>query len=330
MPGDIWLGDLVVAFAEVGSSDNERRRIAQMLGFELVSLLASPPPFREPLSTPGPDESASRASGARPTGPAIPATASSTREGVQSGSTNETPSRELRMLTPVAREPIAATGWGLSSSLQQVSAEHLTAVLDHEPLFAPRSAAATVAAAVATEIDDGPLDVEAIVAALARRQPLQRLPRKRRRSLRFGVQVLIDMGEAMQPFARDEQVLVDQVRRIVGVDRTSLLYFADCPVRGAGPGPRRTWRTYSPPKSGTRVLVVSNFGIGGPALYIERSQEKEWRAFVMGVRRAACTVIGLVPYPPGRWPHQLATLLPLVTWDRSTTVARVSAARAGG
>jgi hypothetical protein len=137
------------------------------------------------------------------------------------------------------------------------------------------------------------------------------------------------IGESMQPFSRDEQVLANQVRRIAGVDRTSVLYFANCPVRGAGPGPRWTWRTYSPPKSGTRVLVVSDFGIGGPVLYLERSEEEEWRAFVMTVRRAGCTLIGVVPYPPRRWPHWLTNLLPSVTWDRSTTVARVSVARAG-
>jgi hypothetical protein len=233
------------------------------------------------------------------------------------------------MLTPVAREPIAATGWGFSPPLQHVTDTHLTAVLDYEPLFAPRSAPAAIATAVATETDDGPIDVEAIVAALARRQPLSRLPRKRQQSLRFGVQILIDIGESMQPFLRDEQVLANQVRRIAGVDRTSVLYFANCPVRGAGPGPRWTWRTYSPPKSGTRVLVISDFGIGGPVLYLERSEEEEWRAFVMTVRRAGCTLIGVVPYPPRRWPHWLTNLLPSVTWDRSTTVARVSVARAG-
>jgi hypothetical protein len=334
MASAIWLGDLVVALATVGASDDESLRIARMLGLGPTSSLPpEPPPLQEPPTTTAKGRAPTADKPVRDQDHRIRqgemARPSSTRDEVETGSAEHSLATELPILTPVAQQPVARTGWGVSSSLQRVSDEHLHGVVDHEPLFAPRSASAALTAAVATESLDGPLDVDALVAVLARRQPHRRLPRKRRRSLRFGVQLLIDIGEAMQPFARDQQVLVSQVRRVVGTDRTSMLYFADCPGRGAGPGPRRTWRTYRPPESGTRVLVVSDFGIGGPALSTERSHEHEWRSFVMAVRRAASTVIGLVPYPPWRWPQTLTSLMPLVTWDRSTTVARVFTARAG-
>ena len=128
----------------------------------------------------------------------------------------------------------------------------------------------------------------------------------------------------MQPFGRDQAQVIAQVRGIAGPQRTSVLYFADAPTRGAGPGPRRTWRRYEPPDAGTRVLVLSNFGLAGPVVYPDRTRPREWRSLVDEVQRQGCGLVALLPVPADRWPPWLSMLMPLVCWDRTVTVSKVS------
>jgi len=136
--------------------------------------------------------------------------------------------------------------------------------------------------------------------------------------------VLVDLGLAMQPFARDQVQVIAQVRDICGPQRTSVLYFADSPTRGVGPGPRPTWRRYDPPEHGTRVLVLSDCGLSGPALHAQRSRPDEWRLLADQLQREECGLVALVPLPADRWPSWLSTLMPLVCWDRSAAAVRVS------
>ncbi len=194
------------------------------------------------------------------------------------------------------------------------------------PLLTPRTAAAVLHTLLATLTADGEPDVEAVARLWARGKPIRRLPRRSRPTLRFGVQVLVDLGEPMQLFAADQRDLLARIHAVAGVETTSLRYFADVPTRGAGPRGRRTWRPYTPPAAGTRVLVLSDFGLGGPSFYDRRSTPAEWRAFISSVRRAGCSPVGLVPYPSPRWPGWLTAAVPLLMWDRGTTVGRVSVA----
>src|SRR5262249_19346246 len=152
----------------------------------------------------------------------------------------------------------------------------------------PLSGAAILQMMIARSTEDGPLDVAAIVDVLARREAVERLPREARPTLRFGVQVLVDLGLAMQPFARDQVQVIAQVRDICGPQRTSVLSFADSPTRGVGPGPRPTWRRYDPPEHGTRVLVLSDCGLSGPALHAQRSRPDEWRLLADQLQREEC------------------------------------------
>jgi hypothetical protein len=214
-------------------------------------------------------------------------------------------------------------------SLARVNASQLGTLPAREPLLAPRAAVAILQTMTARNTAEGPLNVPVIVDLLARRQVVERLPRETRPTLRFGVQVLVDLGLPMRPFAGDQAQVVAQLRTVAGAQRTSVKYFSDAPGRGAGPGPRRTWRPYEPPERGTRVLVLSAFGLGGPRLYGHRSQPEEWRRLVGDLRRQECDAVGLLPVPADRWPAWLSALMPLVCWDRTTTVGKISSSLRG-
>jgi hypothetical protein len=175
---------------------------------------------------------------------------------------------------------------------------------------------------LAQDVGDGPVDIPAMVDAFARRQPIIEIPHEHRGTLRFGAQLLLDVGDAMEPFWRDEEMFAEQVRRVVG-KATLVYYFADCPLRNAGPDSVSSWDRYRPPHPRTPVLVISDFGIGGSILHPARSLREEWLRFARLLADAQCPVVGLIPYPPARWPSDLAPEIRLLTWDRGITVGTV-------
>lgn len=129
----------------------------------------------------------------------------------------------------------------------------------------------------------------------------------------------------MKPFSRDLHDTVNHVKAIVGYEQTEVVFFDHCPVRGVGPGPRWTWGKYMPPAPGTRVLILSDLGLGGPGHDPRRSTRAEWECLVRILAYAQCTAVAFVPLPEKRWPSWAAKLLPLVPWDRQTTAGWVAA-----
>jgi hypothetical protein len=192
------------------------------------------------------------------------------------------------------------------------------------PLFDQRWARELLTALLATPALDGPLDERAAVDRIASAQPLDPLPRLVRSSLRRGAQVLVDMSEAMAPFIGDSWDLVDQVERLVGVGNVSVQPFWDAPQRGMGP----TLKPYLPPHPGCPVLALSDVGIGGPPLHVERSHPEEWLHLQALLSARGSPLIVFVPYRQARWPAALRRLM-LVEWDRGTTAARAHALRRG-
>jgi hypothetical protein len=308
MAREIWLGDLARAFAALGpTTDKERHSIARLLGVGASDRAHARDQVSPVQVEPGEEITGVTGLGDRANQAAGPLAAPA----------------DLSLLTPLTEEQVSAA-LRSAQPLPRAVAGQPMAVSLREPLLPPRSAAAILLTMIARNTEDGPLDVAAIVEMLARRQAVERLPREVRPTLRFGVQVLVDLGLAMQPFAQDQVQVVAQVRGVAGPERTSVLYFADSPTRGAGPGPRRTWRRYEPPQRGTRVIVLSDCGLSGPALHPRRSQPEEWQSLAGQLRREECDPVALIPLPVVRWPRWLSTLMPLVCWDRNTTAASVS------
>ncbi|MFE5816192.1 hypothetical protein ACFQ6S_22730 [Streptomyces sp. NPDC056479] len=172
------------------------------------------------------------------------------------------------------------------------------------------------------QVCEGPVDIPALIDTLAHGRPVARLPRRRVPTLRYGIQVLVDRSAGMQPFRRDQDQLIGQIRTVVGAGLVEVGYFSDLPQRGTGPGARWTRTAYTPPELGRRILLLSDLGLGGPADDLQRAAPADWEEFVGLVTRAGCSIVALSPYPPDRWPGWMTRLLPLVSWDRTTTAGR--------
>jgi hypothetical protein len=191
-----------------------------------------------------------------------------------------------------------------------------------DPLFLRRWVRGILMAAVSVPLFDGPPDVERVVNAVARGEAISDLPRRPAPTLRLGVQLLLDRSTRMTPFLKDEEWLEWALARIVGEDRVELRRFIGTPLRGGAVGGRaRT--SYEPPIAGTPVLALTDLGIGRPLLDPDTSDVNDWREFAHLLRRAGCSLVAFVPYPPERWPSSLVRELKVIQWDRVTTAASV-------
>lgn len=191
------------------------------------------------------------------------------------------------------------------------------------PLFDRLRQRSILSSALATQVDEGDLDLQRIVATVSVGQPLARLLRMPLPTLRRGVQLLLDVGPAMDPYAADQRGLVKALDDLLADDRLALWFFSRCPGRRVWSEPGSTPCAWRPPAHGAPVIVLSDLGIGGPLLDRERPGASEWLGFARRVREAGHALVGLVPYEATRWPRRLQLAMVLIHWSERTTVGTV-------
>lgn len=191
------------------------------------------------------------------------------------------------------------------------------------PLIKKRVRRAILSAVLATRVLDGSPDLKRIFNELTSCRPLAELPMLPRTTLCQGAQVLVDGWIGMTPFSADQQGMVQAISRMIPPDRFELLRFAGCPTRGVGTGCRNEWSRWQAPPRHTRVLVLSDLGIGGPLVDRDRANASEWLEFAKQVRDAHCPITALVPYEPARWPTELANSITLIHWSERLTAGAI-------
>ncbi len=191
-----------------------------------------------------------------------------------------------------------------------------------DPLLPPAQQRAILSALCRSPAATGDIDVDELVERIARREPVRSLPLTSVPTTRRGVQVLVDFGEGMRPFIRDQEEVVGALERLAGPDGFEVLRFSGTPLDepGAGPGPIWTWRPYRPPLAAQPVVVLSDLGAGVEPL-LRRAVQHLWSVFAATLRAAGNQVVALAPVPAERLPAELRAALPVLTWDRTTRVA---------
>lgn len=186
-----------------------------------------------------------------------------------------------------------------------------------EPLVAPPRGRAFAIGLAAVDVP-GPIDVRRLVEAVARRRLRRQPPRITRRSMRRGVQLLVDRGPALDPLRDDIARLIGWLVDVASDSGLQRLGFDGDPrfVVGAGggrdPDELVEHRLLLPP-SGGAVVVVCDLGIARPRSG-RHAPPAIWRAHERLVRDGGCRPVYLVPYPPDRWPSELARRLAIVHW----------------
>lgn len=312
MRGEAWLGDLVRAVAAVTPPGQRPSpavvsAVAEMLGLDLPAEVVSAV-LRTEFPTAQQEEAVT---------PTLPA------EDVPIGERQDAPrfseprqSAEggqligLRQSWVETKAPPRVWSDPDVDALETASISMLRRPLPHEPLLRRASTAALVQSLLSRRLPGDEVDVAALVEEVAAGRAVTSLPRLPTPTLRCGAHVLVDDSDAMSLFWRDQWQLARVVRSVVGAGLTQVSVFSGTPsLNDPGPQPRQA------------VLVMSAFDV-----LRGRAERDEWERYVAGLRKRACQVVALVPFPRERWPRWLVRLMPVICWDRRTTVGTVRAA----
>ena len=309
---EIGLGDLAAAFEVLQPQEPAvQARIARLLGLRTYPA-ATITPEAQPIgegATPGPAAApaglprpmAARTDGRRP------------RRAVAAG--DRAPIRAR--VTPLDSAPPADLPDWLDS-VEPLPAPPQAASLAPPlaPLVPPLLLRALVSDHLASPVPAGQVDVDRLVDIVARAEPIRDIPRRPVPSLRHGVQVLVDIGPGMAPFAEDQGRLLEDVRNLVGVDSLAVYWFEGCPLRGVYAAGQDAAEPYPPPLPGTTVLLLTDLGIAHTPMDIRPAQPAEWRRFARAVQEAGGRLVAFVPYSPERWPPSLHRIMTIALWDR--------------
>lgn len=187
-----------------------------------------------------------------------------------------------------------------------------------EPLFPPLVTRAILSRLAATPAARGEVDVSSLVATIARGRPLTTLPRCSVLTLSKGLDLLIDEGRGMEPFASDVSTLIDGLARAVGHHRLNIRTFRSCPSTGVMDIETAAMIRYGPPSARTPVLVVSDLGLSEQRAGRKPNAEADWLNFAGQVRSWGNPLLVLMPCSSSRAPLAIRRNIRLVTWDRRT------------
>lgn len=300
---EVGLADLIEAVERLGARDAALvRRIAEILQVE--ALLRKPAPVRQtPIPRPPAPEPPPP-----PQPPAVHQAGPGFRRSTVTRWRDDTPS----FAVPVPSLPPPTD-----------EADERQPPL--QPLFVPSWTRAILSMSLATPGEHGPVDLHRVVERLSHGRTLPRLPRRIVPTLRKGVQVLVDRGAGMVPFARDADALVREIILVAGRE-TPVLHFRGLPSDGVANLERRIVRPYEIPPAGVPVALITDFGIGIDPFDTQRPASDDWVEFLRLVRRTDSPLVAFVPYPRQRCARAIAALVTIIEWDRRTSLTRIRAA----
>jgi hypothetical protein len=191
-----------------------------------------------------------------------------------------------------------------------------------EPLLRRSGERAVVSTMLRTRRRTGPPLITELIHAALQMRPLRNLPASWQESVN-GADVLLDVGDNMAVFGRDQEWLLSLIRRVVGDAWVKVFCFSGSPARGMAPEGEFVTRAYQPPRSGRPILMLTDLGIGMEQSGDEAVDISEWQEFARRMRTAGCHLIALVPYPRERWPKIAPGAMDIIQWDRLTSVGSV-------
>lgn len=283
MRGDVYLADLAVALHALAAEGPAAEAVAALLGMRLV---VDAPALAAPVVPVVVGEGAPREA-PRVEGPGSPP------------ASHELPPSRVDAgvrLSPLTPTPPPA--WQAPAAVASTSVALKGPVPD--ALLNPRWTRGVLIAALGMLLDDGEIDVSRVAAAVASRTPMRAVPRRPVRTLRRGVEVLVD--RELGPFHLDAVDVIGQLGRVVGEGRVEVRSFRQDARRVEDERGDVDW---APRVRGRPVLVVT-----------ESRDGPMWRDLARVARRVGCPVVALVPPDGTPWQPPVC----VVPWDRGTTV----------
>jgi hypothetical protein len=194
------------------------------------------------------------------------------------------------------------------------------------PLLDPATLRSAIVSAVETRSLETVPDVDALTDMLVRGEVIREIPFVKSPTVRRGVQVLVDRGSGMVPFARDADQLAAAIAALVNESSTHVLRFRTMPTWSVYDS-RGVRRPYDFAPVGVPVVIISDFGMSREALPDVRPVLADWVQLLRELRARRSSVVAFVPYERDRWPRELVSAAVLVQWDRGASSTTIRAAR---
>ncbi len=308
------LGDVLETFAflrehGLGVERGTRQRVAELLGFEWRA-----EPIRQPRSEP--------IGGGSPAPPSIVDRDEVEKKPEPARGDNDAWVEHQKAATEQAPEWYSQVS-ALPPTDSAVNLPELPLI----PLFNPAWTRAILIAALARDTHDGDLDVDRLAEKLAALQPVRRLPRLSRERLDQGVQVLVDVREAMRPFARDQEEVLTEISALLPWNLVAVVRYLGCLSSADGREKSNEELAYRLPRAGTLVLLLTDLGLGPRVPGMTITHPGDWERFARRLRRAGCSVTALVPYASRRLPARLRRVIAVLPWRRQSTSGQVARLR---
>lgn len=298
MSSSIGIGDVIRAWAALdATTDDQRREIARLLGFDLtVEATPSTPEVRLGMSPVTITPVASP--------PVVPVA-------TPIGTTIEVD------LVPFTDVVVTAPALGD----ERLPMPTVTASVAPEPVFRDSWARVIASSLASRSSYAGPIDIDRLIDLVASRKPVVRVPRKKRLVSASEIVVVIDTSATIAWFRSDTGPLI---ARIDGVTRAPvrLIEIEGAPrlvpttgVRSDSDDGEQDLVAVGP---NARVIGISDVGHGSCWARPDRGRATAWIQFARALRSRGGSLAIVSPVPSHRLPEQLPDLAACVYWDRKT------------
>jgi hypothetical protein len=295
--GEVWVGDAITAVARLGATDPaDVAAILDVLRLPQVGSTPPPPPPEPspPPPPPPPDDGDDGPPPEPPPPPLPPATATESRLSYE--------------------DEVAPPDWAADVKPLPFGGTPTPPPLPDPPVE-PIRVRAAMALLAATRRSGRRLDIAQLVDRAARLEPLVPPPVMRELRTAPDVQLLVDAGDGMEPYAADTAFLATSFADVAGRDRIVERAFLGTPARGVDPDPfDGAMERWDPPAPRSLVLVISDLGVGGKRGRGDRARAREWRAFAATVVEHEAVLRVLTPFGPERRPA-LGALAQVIMWE---------------
>ena len=308
MISEVSLGDVIRAWRAIGATtDDERRAIARLLGFDLRD-----PTPAEPISTPA--VPLRREPAARPA-------AETPSHGLQAPSNELAQPIELVPLPSARDDPAALPDRGIDRPTA-------APVRPLESLFPAGWVRAIASTLTARPAPVGALDVRRTIELIVQQRPIRMLPRLARLVSATEITVVIDRRATIAWFRDDADQLVERLNAVTRAPVSVVI---------SDGAPRLAAMTGSvdpvddddalPPAvrigAAGRVVGITDLGLGSRWSAGDPARASAWADFGLALRARGATLAIVTPVPPERTPPALVRVAACVFWDGRTRAGHI-------
>ncbi len=301
------IGDVVRAWRALGAeTDDERRAIARLLGFDLradevVTTAARPPMSPPTASVPTPRVEAPR---------------------VEAAADPEAIPLELVTFPPVRDDDPRLPLDGLDRPTAAVAAPL-------ESLFAAGWSRTIAAKLTARAAATGAIDVARLIDRFAHRRPVLALPRQQRLITATEIVIVVDQRGTLAWFEPDVAALVAQINAVTPA-HVSVVPSAGAPTLIAANVEAVTNDDDDddPPAAVRlaehgRLIAITDLGLGSPWTRADLRRADAWATLATELAARGSTLVIVTPVDPAALPSQVTRAAACVHWDRATGPALV-------